>query len=151
MRPLIYTLLILQLAATVDAFAPLAKPLHFTASPRSNNHMQLSAVAALQNFPNPFKKLPWNVQKERERQARRFKQERAKLHRQLGIAEDATYEEIVEATDRLMAANADDLKNKVKIEIAKDRILQLRLNERMAGLAQVDVEARMQSTFEIEG
>lgn len=102
-------------------------------------------------IPNPFKKLPWNVQKEREREARRLKLERAKLHRELGIVEDATYEEIVEATERLIQLAGSDLKRKIKIEVAKDKILQIRLNERLAGLAAQSKEARAQSTYEIEG
>lgn len=100
---------------------------------------------------NPFKKLPWNVKAEREREARRFKQERAKLHRELGIAEDATYEEIVTATDNLIAAAGSDVKQKIKVEIAKDKILQIRLNERLAGLTEVSKAAREQSNFEVEG
>ncbi len=80
-----------------------------------------------------------------------MKQERAKLHRELGIAEDATYEEIVAATDMLIAQVGSDLKAKVKIEIAKDRILQIRLNERLAGLAAESKEARAMSSFEMEG
>jgi hypothetical protein len=103
-------------------------------------------------LPNPLKQLPWVKQKEREREARRLKLERAQLHRQLGIAEDAQYEEIVAATDALIRAAGDNLKEKVKIEIAKDRILQIRLNERLAGLASsTNKEARAQSTYEVEG
>jgi Protein CHAPERONE-LIKE PROTEIN OF POR1-like len=103
---------------------------------------------------NPFKKLPWNVQKEKERQARRLKQERNILHRQLGIAEDATYEEIVDATNLLIAkCGPNDLKAKIKIEVAKDKILQIRLNERLAGLtlSETNREARAQSSYEVEG
>ena len=101
---------------------------------------------------NPFKRLPWNVRKEKERQARRLKQERAALHRQLGIAEDATYEEIVAATEGLIArAGSNNIKEKVKIEVAKDKILQIRLNERLAGLARENKEARAMSTYEVEG
>ena len=102
-------------------------------------------------LPNPFKKLPWNVKKEQERQARRMKQDRAKLHRQLGIAEDATYEEIVAATDHLIAAAGSDMKQKVQIEVAKDKILQHRLNERLAGLQAESKEARAMSNYEVEG
>jgi hypothetical protein len=99
-----------------------------------------------------LKQLPWVKQKEREREARRLKLERAQLYRQLGIAEDAQYEEIVAATDALIRAAGDNLKEKVKIEIAKDRILQIRLNERLTGLASsTSKEARAQSTYEVEG
>ena len=80
-----------------------------------------------------------------------LKLERSKLHRELGIAEDATYEEVVEATDRLIARAGDDLKRKIKIEVAKDKILQIRLNERLAGLAAASTEARAQSSFEVDG
>jgi len=113
---------------------------------------RLNAIAAVpKSVPNPFKKLPWNVQKEREREARRMKQERAVLHRELGIAEDATYEEIVAATDHLLAKAGSDLKAKIKIEVAKDKILQIRLNERLAGLAVASKDARAQSSFEVQG
>ena len=101
--------------------------------------------------PNPFKMLPWNVQKELERSARSLKLERSRLHRELGIPEDATYEEIVEATDVMIARAAGDVKRKVQIEVTKDRILQIRLNERLAGLATVEKDARAQSTFEVDG
>ena len=100
---------------------------------------------------NPLSKLPWNVKREQERAARRLKQERNALHRQLGIAEDATYEEIVAATDALIAKAGTDIKAKVKVEIAKDKILQIRLNERLAGLNTATKDARAQSRYEQEG
>jgi hypothetical protein len=110
-------------------------------------------------IPNPFKKLPWNVAKEQERKRLRLQAERATLHRELGIVEDATYEEIVEATNNLIAAaaraannNLSDtsyLKRKVQIEVMKDQILQIRLNERLAGLrTSTEKDALAQSSFE---
>jgi hypothetical protein len=108
-------------------------------------------LAAAAPVPNPFQKLPWNVRKEQEREARRLKQERVKLHRQLGIAEDATYEDIVAATDRLIAEAGSNLKQKVLVEVAKDKILQYRLSERLAGYVKANAEARAQSTYELEG
>jgi hypothetical protein len=119
---------------------------------RTNYYAPTTSLrAAAVSISNPFKKLPWNVRKEKEREARRFKQERAVLHRQLGIAEDASYEEIVIATDSLIARAGSDLKAKVKVEIAKDRILQIRLNERLAGLSSENRDARSMSRFEDEG
>lgn len=100
---------------------------------------------------NPFKKLPWNVEKEKKQQSRKMKLERSGLHRELGIAEDATYEELCEATDNLIARAGDDLKQKIKIEVAKDKILQIQLNERLAGLTAASADARAQSTFEVDG
>jgi hypothetical protein len=110
-----------------------------------------STSTTLDALPNPFKQLPWNVEKERQRKARKLRLERSKLHRELGIAEDATYEEIVAATDSLIARAGGDLKRKIQIEVAKDKILQIRLNERLAGLAAASTEARAQSSFEVEG
>ena len=116
-----------------------------------------------------FRQLPWNVRKEQERESRRLMKERNELFRQLGIVEDATYEEIVLATDNLIAAAGNDLKQKVKIEMAKDQILQLRLQERIiaagggggatgsnlggimsgsSGSMAITKEARAQSNFE---
>ena len=101
---------------------------------------------------NPFKALPWNVKKEQEREARRYKMESASLHRELGISEDATFEEITEVTQNLIkAANEEgDVKKKIKAEIAKDRIMQIRLNERLAGLTKLTDDAKAQSRREEE-
>lgn len=115
------------------------------ASPLSSNKLPSVSV------PNPFKLLPWNVERDLKRSARALKMERSRLHRELGIPEDATYEEIVEATDALIARAAGDIKRKVQIEVTKDRILQIRLNERLAGLASVEKDARAQSSYEVDG
>lgn len=136
---------LLLLLTVVSGFVP--NQVHSPLSRSSPLH-STSLQAAV---PNPFKSLPWNVEKEKEKKARQLKLERSKLHRELGIAEDATYEEIVEATDNLIARAGDDLKRKIKIEVAKDKILQIRLNERLAGLAAASTEARAQSTFEVDG
>ena len=147
------TLLVL-LVPTAMAFGPahLNTRVAVKTSPLYTPSTRLQAAASkAPSIPNPFKKLPWNVEKEKQKQARKLKLERASLHRQLGIAEDATYEEIVEATDSLMAAAGDDVKAKIKIEVAKDKILQIRLNERLAGLAVANAESRSQSTYEREG
>jgi hypothetical protein len=127
------------------------RPLSLTRPHQRVNSVQLYAAAPAIPIPNLFKRLPWNVRKEREREMRRMKQERAVLHRQLGIAEDATYEEIVIATDSLIAKAGGDIKKKVSVEVAKDKILQIRLNERLAGLQEVSKDARAQSRAELEG
>jgi hypothetical protein len=141
-------------AARGGAEAFVAAPSHARRSPSGNlaiHSLRLQAAPAVPTLPNPFKKLPWNVEKERKREARRLQLERARLHRELGIAEDATYEEIVAATDHLIARAGSDLKRKIQVEVAKDKILQIRLNERLAGLAAQSKEARAQSTYELEG
>mmetsp|Transcript_7862 Transcript_7862/g.11368 ORF Transcript_7862/g.11368 Transcript_7862/m.11368 type:complete len:154 (+) Transcript_7862:129-590(+) len=95
-----------------------------------------------------FDKLPWNAQREKDRESRRLRREMAELHRQLGIVEGASYEEIVAATDRLIGLAGSDIKKKIKVEMAKDKIFQIQLNERLAGLADVSLDARSQSTIE---
>jgi len=125
----------------VTSISPLKAPTSFTAT----------AAGVGATLPNPFQKLPWNARKEREREGRRLKLERSRLHREIGISEDATYEEIVEATDMLISRAGDDLKQKIKIEVAKDKILQIRLNERLAGLSELSKDVRAQSNFESQG
>lgn len=95
-------------------------------------------------------KLPWNARRHQERTARRMRREVSQLHRDLGIPEDAPYEQVVAAADR-SKLNSRDPKAKMDIEKAKDKILQLRLNERLAGLSSVNMEARSQSTHEKDG
>ena len=95
-------------------------------------------------------KLPWNARRHQERTARRMRREVAQLHRDLGIPEDAPYEQVVSAADRSKLSTRDP-KKKLDIERAKDKILQLRLNERLAGLTSVNMEARSQSTHEKDG
>ena len=140
--------LFLAIAAGATAFAPSAPAAaRIAPSPAASN----TALRAAATVPNPFKKLPWVAEKERQREARRLKLERAKLHGLLRIVEDASYEEIVIATDNLIAAAGNDIKQKIQIEVAKDKILQIRLNERLAGLATTSKDARAQSSFEQEG
>lgn len=93
-------------------------------------------------LPNPLKKLPWNVKKEQERNERKLRMDGAKLFRELGISEDATFEEIQDATEKaLMKLDKDDLKSRIKIEVTKDKIMQLRLNQRLGGLLSQTKEA----------
>jgi Protein CHAPERONE-LIKE PROTEIN OF POR1-like len=163
MVPPVYGVILLCIAITADvAVAWVAPPL--TRGGSSNNYWNTGRSSSVRAtiatprlasaapvLPNPFQKLPWNVRKEQEREARRLKLERVKLHRQLGIAEDATYEEIVFATDRLIAEAGSNMKQKVLVEVAKDKILQYRLSERLAGYVKANAEARAQSVYELEG
>jgi len=135
------------LAVSVNGFTPSSTVPSSRLFRSAASSTALNAAAV----PNPFKKLPWNVKKEQEKQARRLRLERATLYRELGIAEDATYEEIVEATDALIAKAGGDLKKKVLIEVTKDKIFQIQLDERKAGLAEMEKDASAQSRFETEG
>lgn len=139
----------LLLATAVSAFAPQQPP-----QQRSlHTPLQATKLAAMPSIPNPFQQLPWNVEKAQRSKERKLKLERSRLHRELGIAEDATYEEITEATDRMIAMADGDLKRKIQIEVVKDKILQIRLNERLAGLMSdiVTKDAKAQSGFETDG
>jgi hypothetical protein len=108
-----------------------------------------------QDFHSPFdpivNKLPWNAERQKERMARRMRREVAQLHRELGIPEGAPYEQVVAAADRAILKAGRDVKQRLLVEKYKDKILQLRLNERLAGLASVNMEARSQSTHEKDG
>ena len=55
--------------------------------------------------------------------------------RMLGLAEDADYDEIMEAFDRLTAAAAGP-KQKIQLQVAKDKIMDFRLNQRLTGKIQ---------------
>ena len=99
---------------------------------------------------SPLDNLPWNKRRVEQREARRIRREAAKLYRELGIAEDSTYEEIVQQTDKLKA-QAKDFKEQVRIDLGKDKILEMRLSERIAGLAKVSDEVRSQDTYDSEG
>lgn len=143
MRAIFFT----SLLAGAAAFAPVPNAGTSNLFTKTTLMAKKSSSPAI---PNPFKALPWNVRKEQEREARRLKTESAKLHRELGIAEDATFEEIQDVTNALMskAESEGDIKKKIKVEVAKDRIMQIRLNERLAGLAPLTEDAKAQSRLE---
>jgi len=148
----------LLLVAAVSAFAPTQHQQQFLNTQQQQQRslqtpLAATKLASLPSIPNPFQQLPWNVDKARKSKERKLKLERSQLHRELGIAEDATYEEINEATERMIARADGDLKRKIQIEVVKDKILQIRLNERLAGLMSdiVTKDAKAQSGFEASG
>jgi len=151
------SILSLSVLTAVSAFVPSGnKGLHQFPKTANTTPFQMSTTTLNAKktktipLPNPFKVLPWNAKKEAERQARALKAEASNLHRQLGIAEDAEYEEITEVTSGLIAKYEaeGDIKGKIKVEIAKDKILQIRLNERLAGLTTLTEDAKAQSRLE---
>ncbi len=119
------------------------------AKPRGSSatSAQQQKIQRFMDTLNLYKKLPWNVQREQERRARQLRRETAALYRELGIPEDATFEEINEATDNLKRQYRDDLKKQIKIDVWKDKIMQLRLEQRMGGLMSVSTEARQDTTL----
>lgn len=129
--------------SVVSAFSPSTNNAIHGKAQRStlfNKNVQLNLAAAA--LPDPMKKLPWNIEAEQKREDRRLRQEAALLYRDLGVAEDATYEEIQEATSILLARHEGDIKKKVKIEMTKDKIMQIRLNQRLGGMIRESKDAR---------
>ncbi|GMH66872.1 hypothetical protein TrRE_jg7823 [Triparma retinervis] len=68
--------------------------------------------------------------------------EGAKLYRTLGVTEDASYEEITQATDELIVKYASDIKQKTRVQVTKDKIMELRLRQRVSGNLGILGEAR---------
>jgi len=58
--------------------------------------------------------------------------------RMLGIAEDATYEAVETAYAELLERYAGQTKQTIKLQIAKDKILDFRLRQRMTGAIRPD-------------
>jgi hypothetical protein len=139
----------MSMLAGAAAFSPVSV-VPTTRSPHTSALFVVKKKSSAPTIPNPLKSLPWNVKKEQERVSRRLKTESAQLHRELGIAEDATFEEIQAVTNSLIAkADSDgDVKKKIKVEVAKDRIMQIKLNERLAGLTVLTEDAKAQSRLE---
>lgn len=64
--------------------------------------------------------------------------EGAHLYRALGVPPDADFEEIQEAVKALKMKYADDRKMQIKIDITKEQISELRLQQRLSGALRVD-------------
>ena len=145
-------LLLLQGAA---AFAPshtIIQPSHQTSRSTSLS----SAMQAVPSLPNPYKNLPWNLEREEARKQRRLTTENAALFRELGLPEDATYEDVAAKTKHLIELTEElpkneGIKKKIKIEIARDKIYQIRLNERIAGVRTEQEDAARVQKWEEEG
>lgn len=85
-------------------------------------------------IPNLLQKLPWVIEKESQREKNRLRYEASKLYRELGVAEDANYEDICQAAKNLEMRYEGDIKAQIKVGIAKDKIQQIRLSQRTAGM-----------------
>lgn len=86
--------------------------------------------------------LPWEKEREREKEMIRLRMEGASLYRTLGVSEDASYEEITSAAHLLEEKYATDIKKKIKITITREKIMELRLKQRVSGNLKVDTWAR---------
>lgn len=101
---------------------------------------------------NPFKRLPWNVEKELIREKRKLKLERSKIHRELGIPAGATYDEIKAAVSKLTKeydeSTIQGKKSIMKIELMETKLLEASLSERLAGQLEMTKEALEKSESE---
>ena len=122
----------------------------------SNSAIAAAAIPSSVSVSNPYKNLPWNTEREEKRKQRRLTIENAQLFRELGLPEDATYEDVAETTSQLIAETEllpknEGLKKKIKIEIARDKIYQIRLNERITGVRSEQEDAARVSKLEEGG
>ena len=67
------------------------------------------------------------------------------LYRELGLAEDADYDEINAVYEELEAKYKGDVKRIIKLKVARDKILEDRLRQRMQGTLQANDDVRVAS------
>jgi len=143
------------ISSTCHAFAPSHQQSRTANSIRPNLN-SATAISAAVALPDPYKNLPWNTEREDARKARRLTIENASLFRELGLPEDATYEDVAAKTKHLIELTnelprIEGIKKKIKIEIARDKIYQIRLNERISGVRSEQEDAARVSKLEEEG
>jgi hypothetical protein len=114
------------------------------------------SALAVPKIPNPYEGLPWNAEREERRKQRRLAIDNASLFRELGLPEDATYEDVAATTKHLIDLASDlpkneGIKRRIKIEIARDKIYQIRLNERISGVRAEQEDAARVSKLEEAG
>lgn len=146
-----YALLLLALLASPASSFQLAPSVRLSPRSSSSPHTTLSAtsLSAIDPLRPLTSKLPWERRRREERERHEMRLEGAKLYRTLGVAEDATYEEIAEAANALTAKYATDTKRKLRIAVTKDAIMDLRLKQRVSGSLKVDSWAREISAAEV--
>ncbi len=136
-------------AATTStlAFCP-SSPLRQPLTGQTRSLSLQSSLTALPSLPNPYKNLPWVTERERIRQERSITHDNAALFRELGLPEDATYEEVKAKTDHLIDLAEGDVKKKIRVEVARDKIYAMRLKERVTGVKKPEGEVLRMSKFE---
>ena len=127
--------------AACNGLAP-ARNLRASSSPRSASAVTPSMIALPKvNLPIPRAANPfdWSV----DRPEGYYKVPGQALYRQIGVAPEADFDEIKEAVKRLSeeALAEGEPKKKIKLEIAQDKIMELRLRQASAGKLQMSGEA----------
>lgn len=144
------------------ALAVITSTYAFAPSPLTTRRTQTrslalnSAISAVPSIPNLYSNLPWITEREEKRKQRRLVVGNAVLFRELGLPEDATYEDVTAKTKHLISLTEDlpgneGIKKKIKIEIARDKIYQIRLNERINGVRAMSEDAARVQKLEDEG
>ena len=143
----------LAVISSTAAFAPPASQ-----TPKTRSLALNSAISAIvpTSIPNPYKNLPWVTERETRRKQRSLETENASLFRELGLPEDATYEDVAAKTKHLIELTEplpknEGIKKKIKIEIARDKIYQIRLNQRISGVMSEQEDAARVQKLEDEG
>ncbi|CAM9678711.1 unnamed protein product [Ascophyllum nodosum] len=80
--------------------------------------------------------------------SRRARTEGAELYRTLGVTPDADYVDVMAAVERLKKKYAEDRKQIIRIEKAKDDIMTLRLNQAVKGNIKSSEEAREMDSYQ---
>jgi hypothetical protein len=88
------------------------------------------------------KHLPWEKARAAGREAESLRNEAAALYRALGVPDTASFEEINAATKQLQAEYARDVKKKMQLGVVKDKIMEVRLRQRVTGNLGIDADAR---------
>eukprot|EP00953_Heterococcus_sp_UTEX-ZZ885_P001201 1152-Heterococcus_DN1.PRE.1 len=129
---------VIALLASATAFVamPAARLTH---SGRALATSRVAHTAPLQMalsdwVPQPVKRIIGSVsnKKASSAPARGGSKEGVALFRQLGVSEDATFEEIQDAVDRLKVKYSTDRKQQIRLDKIKDEIMDLRLKQRMS-------------------
>lgn len=118
-----------------------ASPVMSLALPPSGKGKAQVPKMGLAQVLNPF---DWSV----ERMTRPNKVEGADLYRMIGIAPDADYEEIKAKAASLAIKYANDPKRKIKIEVACDKIVELRLRQAAKGQLQMSGESLVRTQMD---
>jgi len=141
--------------STACAFAPSHQPRTRSSPGRTPGG---TAVAALlpAAASDPYRNLPWNAERQEARAKSRLTKENAALFRELGLPQDATYEDVASKTEFLISLTEDlpkneAIKKKIRIEISRDKIYQIRLNERISGVRAEQDDAARVSALEDDG
>ena len=101
------TAILVLLVSCISSFTPLVAPKSGFLVPSKTSPTTLQAAVVSSSILRPITRLlPWEKEKNLRSEAKKMRLEGAKLYRTLGVTEDASYEEITQATDELIVKYA---------------------------------------------